>query len=303
MANLAIKGHPTRGEEVIKILEMLGGKNDSDLIGAYNDCYYIIAQNGGIIYNESMLTDYENTKVLTLEQFERLYPYIKGDFVNFNGLICIVKDAWWAIDEVRYIIANNLNTYNVGAYDIEAIKEENMSIPEAIKANANCANESVKAMNQNSIKMGNKTTVIFEYKQNGNETELVIPDNMELVLDNGKYLIKDKKPQYPKFPDECCDFLGTTDSTVMSGYRHELLYGLQKLLICRDAYWKLAGDWRPTKGKHVYYIYYSFASDKVRKGDADDMYGNVLLAFPTEEMRDAFYENFKSLIEECKELL
>ena len=27
------------------------------------------------------------------------------------------------------------------------------------------------------------------------------------------------------------------------------------------------------------------------------------LAFPTEEMRDAFYENFKELIEECKELL
>ena len=30
---------------------------------------------------------------------------------------------------------------------------------------------------------------------------------------------------------------------------------------------------------------------------------NVLLAFPTEEMRDAFYENFKDLIEQCKELL
>jgi hypothetical protein len=27
------------------------------------------------------------------------------------------------------------------------------------------------------------------------------------------------------------------------------------------------------------------------------------LAFPTEEMRDAFYENFKYLIESCKELL
>ena len=26
-------------------------------------------------------------------------------------------------------------------------------------------------------------------------------------------------------------------------------------------------------------------------------------AFPTEEMRDAFYENFKDLIEQCKELL
>ena len=30
---------------------------------------------------------------------------------------------------------------------------------------------------------------------------------------------------------------------------------------------------------------------------------NVILTFPTEEMRDAFYENFKDLIEGCKELL
>ena len=27
------------------------------------------------------------------------------------------------------------------------------------------------------------------------------------------------------------------------------------------------------------------------------------LSFPTEEMRDAFYENFKELIKSCKELL
>ena len=31
--------------------------------------------------------------------------------------------------------------------------------------------------------------------------------------------------------------------------------------------------------------------------------GSRILAFPTQEMRDAFYENFKDLIEQCKELL
>ena len=33
MANLAIKGHATRGKEVIGILEMLGGKNSYDATG------------------------------------------------------------------------------------------------------------------------------------------------------------------------------------------------------------------------------------------------------------------------------
>jgi hypothetical protein len=30
---------------------------------------------------------------------------------------------------------------------------------------------------------------------------------------------------------------------------------------------------------------------------------NHILSFPTEEMRDTFYKNFKNLIEQCKELL
>ena len=30
---------------------------------------------------------------------------------------------------------------------------------------------------------------------------------------------------------------------------------------------------------------------------------NVILAFPTAEMCDVFYENFKDLINQCKELL
>ena len=33
------------------------------------------------------------------------------------------------------------------------------------------------------------------------------------------------------------------------------------------------------------------------------VFGHNSLAFPTEEMRDAFYQNFRDLIEQCKELL
>ena len=39
---LAIKGHPTRGKEVIEILEMLGGKTYGKLLGIeLFSCYYI----------------------------------------------------------------------------------------------------------------------------------------------------------------------------------------------------------------------------------------------------------------------
>lgn len=49
-------------------------------------------------------------------------------------------------------------------------------------------------------------------------------------------------------------------------------------------------------------LFYNRSSDKIDK--CDGLYeSNVILDFPTKEMRDTFYENFKELIEECKELL
>jgi hypothetical protein len=91
-------------------------------------------------------------------------------------------------------------------------------------------------------------------------------------------------------------------------------YEIQKfaqLLVCRDAYWKIAGEqmglgkpWEPdfTNNDEERYGIYTVANKVVKDfcgvGDV-----NMTLTFPTEEMRDAFKENFDELIEECKELL
>ena len=126
---------------------------------------------------------------------------------------------------------------------------------------------------------------------------------------------------YPKTYEECCKVLDIDDrELVFNGeYRASKLYWkqlgrlniLNRVLICRDAYWKLAGEemglgkpWEPdfTNFEEDRYGLYTCANKIVL-----DSYGggdvNVILTFPTEEMRDAFYENFKKLIESCKELL
>jgi hypothetical protein len=80
-----------------------------------------------------------------------------------------------------------------------------------------------------------------------------------------------------------------------------------KLLICRDAYWKIAGEemgldkpWEPAIQDTIWGI--TRSKDEVEKYSCH--YGKTnLLEFPTEEMRDTFYKNFKDLIEQCKELL
>ena len=82
-----------------------------------------------------------------------------------------------------------------------------------------------------------------------------------------------------------------------------------KLIICRNAYWKIAGKemglgkpWEPDWGNDNQFKYIIICRrDNVIK----DTYTakNCILAFPTAEMRDAFYEAFKEDIEKCKELL
>ena len=119
------------------------------------------------------------------------------------------------------------------------------------------------------------------------------------------------KPKYPKTYEECAKILLDRASIRNDlGYKGELLVTLQKLLVCRDAYWKIAGDemglgkpWKLSIGTPIYYIYYNRTVGTVKNDYADDIQGNVILAFPTKEMLDVFYENFKELIEQCKELL
>lgn len=110
-------------------------------------------------------------------------------------------------------------------------------------------------------------------------------------------------PQYPKTYEECCEVLKTPIDNFISrsaGYKAGLLSTFQRLLICRDAYWKIAGDWEPCFGEAFIYAIgtcYGTVEKRMVTG------GSGILLFPTEEMRDAFYENFKDIIKQCKELL
>ena len=143
-----------------------------------------------------------------------------------------------------------------------------------------------------------------------------LPDGYQFKDENGnvinatKIVLEKKKKELPKTYVECSDILSVYTDPDISGYKGELLWTFQKLLICRDAYWKIAGDemglgkpWKLSIGTPIYYIYYNRTVGTIKNDYADDIQGNVVLAFPTEEMRNAFYENFKVEIEQCKELL
>ena len=81
MTTLVLKGHATRGKEVINLLEMLGanrlGYKDT-FVGFY---YYI--ECGAICSSDEYPT---YSKVFTLEEFLEKYPYKVGDKVEFKSI-------------------------------------------------------------------------------------------------------------------------------------------------------------------------------------------------------------------------
>ena len=136
------------------------------------------------------------------------------------------------------------------------------------------------------------------------------PNGYELQEDGYFSWVK-KKREYPKTFLECCDVLniGNLIERGVKGYKAELFDTLQKLYICRDAYWKIAGEemgldgpWEPdweNKEEEKYTIeYFDGMVYKDRSFSCSRPF-----AFPTEEMRNDFMENFKNEIERCKELL
>lgn len=127
---------------------------------------------------------------------------------------------------------------------------------------------------------------------------------------DGKLIISEKKPKYPTTCEECCKLLNTANRIDIYGYKGLLLQSFQKLLICRDAYWKIAGDelelgkpWEPNWNSFSEDSYPTITKCNRRIVKTSIYTHDCPLTFPTEEMRDVFYDNFKDLIESCKELL
>lgn len=97
------------------------------------------------------------------------------------------------------------------------------------------------------------------------------------------------------------------------GYRSVQLKIFQEILICRDAYWKIAGEemglgkpWKPDYDSGVNKYGIICMNETIQKSNPStnwERHLNKVFEFPTEEMRDTFYKNFKELIESCKELL
>lgn len=276
MGKVAIQGHATRGLEVIGILEALGGKTCKGLNGTETSGFYYIDDNG-VIRNSRGAGGVLFITCFTIEEFIEKYPYKIGDKVQHKGAtscgtVYVIERMKWANNHTEYEIRplydyNHTGLVTLCVEDLQPYKEETME--ETIKID--------------------------------------IPKGYEFVGvdDNNQQVVLERiKPQYPKTYEECLKILGyNVGHTIPMNHGHKglLIMELQRLLIFRDAYWKLVGDWKPDweDGRSKYGLIVS--GNRVKKQKSE--YVQMKFCFPTEEVLDAFCENFDKPINNCKEML
>ena len=300
---LAIKGRETQGIEVIKLLEMMGGKNCFHLHGLSSEhAYYFIGgprndeiRAGDYIFDEyAVLQMIDDMCFFTLEEFLEKYPFKVGDIVDrtLDNVSCIIDNMRW--NSEKCCVEYHLNYLNGGEYGWHV--SECLMKPENVDVIIGRKIESTGFM-----QMGKTVSVIFN-SVNYDEVELQLGDYEIEVRDGRTYAVR-KKPKYPTTYGECCQHLGCDDKLSVGK-----LIPFQQLINARNAYWKIAGkemgldkpwepNWTTFEGMPAIFRFrYNIVCDYIKDY-------HCLLVFPTIEMRDTFYENFKDLIEQCKELL
>ena len=242
-------------------------------------------RNGACIGFSTLMSKYCGA-VLTIQSKNNTNDY----FMKEDG-----GQFYWTDDMIEGMV--NISKLGTAANPIEP------------KSNANCLTQE---------RVDQLATKIDKELPSGNQYVWELPDGYQFVDEDGnvinakKIVLEKKDNGYPNTYEECCKVLGKY-ADVTYGYKKYELHTLQMLLVCRDAYWQIAGQemgldepWEPDysgtfeNGTPIKYVIYNIGTHIVKERKSSP---NHILSFPTEEMGNAFYENFKKEIEICKEFL
>ena len=279
---IAIKGHESRGKEVIQILESLGGKNKEGLNGS-KESWYFINSDGYIRNDYKSLLQYKGFKTYTLEEFEKEFPFKIGDRVislTTDLIGTIIKLSENGVYHFKY--DNGINSFASASY-LKLYKE--------MKEERNITLTLDKAKEWYNKGGELKEVALQAYS----EEELnPLPRSWEEFATNharmGYYISSDGTPLM-------CASSGKLSSPHVcpskeSAEAHLAMIQLEQLRNC----WRQG--WKPKPHESVYTIKLSNEGLRVYYFSSREF-----LSFPTKEMAEEFSECFKDLIEKAGDLI
>lgn len=288
---IAIQGHPSRGKEVIQILESLGGIDSYKYLGNNTDCYYEIHGNTILC----ACTKSDKYKYYTLEEFEEEFPFKIGDKVVCKAtqqiLHTIVGISWDSFGCMRYEIKEDKTGIITHCSTNSLIKYKEMKEERNITLTLDKAKEWYK-------KGGELKEVALQAYSEEELTKTELPRTWEEFCEN-----------YPVKTDEC--WLGEGGKikqnlhfhsrigknwipSKQSAEAHLAMIQLEQLRDC----WRR--DWKPE---------WSNCEKYVIKWEGDNLIVftsrsiHAFLVFPTREMAEEFLKCFRDLIEKAGDLI
>lgn len=278
---LAIQGHPTRGKEVIQILESLGGINAS-LFKGTEDFWYFINSHNYIVNDYKFVLTSAGFKTYTLEEFEKKFPLKIGETVittlNHVGTIIGIVNSKYKVlfkEDSALVAPRRLKPY-------KEMKEERNITLTLDKA-------------KEWYKKGGELKEIALQAFTEKELNLLPRSWEEFATSHarrGYYISSDGKPLM-------CASSGKFSSphvcpSKKSAEAHLAMIQLEQL---RNCWWN---GWEPewnNSEKHVI----KWEKDSLIVFTARRVH--AFLVFPTREMAEEFLECFRDLIEKAGDLI
>ena len=266
MKPIAFIGDPSRGKDIIHLLEQLGGKNTHCLSGTLQRCIYSINKDNIICTELLTIKSKDWYNLYTIEEFEKEFPFKIGDEVIFpviNGWASgKVTDLTCVRDQLKYEVFTKTSGYHY-------VEPHKLSLyPMKEERNITLTLDKAK-----------------EWYNKGGELK-------EIALQ--AFSKKELNPLPRSWEEYCrkygCVCLSTRYTNLSSKY--DTLLKLEQLRDC----WRQG--WKPKTHEAVYTIKFSVNGLRVYQFNSREF-----LSFPTREMAEEFFECFRDLIEQAGDLI
>jgi ribosomal protein S16 len=286
---IAIQGHPTRGKEVIQLLESLGGRNIGDCLGTRSNKYYYLDPCLNISAT-SVRYNFKESEIFTLEEFEKKCPFKIGDKVtDHEGDVAIITGLAYIEEKLGYSLQyeNGRGTATSGILKpYKEMKEER---------NITLTLEKAKEW----YKKGGELKEIA--LQAFSERELnPLPKSWEDFCLTHRKKLEEYYISYNSYVCSCKN-TGVRDNAIdrnlcpskESAEAHLAMIQLEQLRDC----WR--NGWKPEYHTTSYAI--KRCNDEIHVIQAYTV--SAFLSFPTQKMADDFLACFRDLIEKAGDLI